>query len=160
VLAVTGLTGAGLLGGCGAAAAPAAGTGGGGAAPAATAASRRAGSGAPAVAGRAAIIDYQANDSARSKVILTGAIGDFGQAVSIHPDGTADPQHDSELRLALTRGSFRLSIAGLDKRIVSLFRDFPPDTATCSGTVTTAGVVPIVAGSGTGAYQASAAASG
>jgi len=40
---------------------------------------------------------------ARSRVILTGVIGDFGEAVSVYPDGTIDPQHNAELNVALTR---------------------------------------------------------
>src|SRR5438034_7726790 len=99
------------------------------------------------------IVDYADNDGPKSTVILTGAIGDYGEALSIHPDGTVDPEHNSELNLALTHGSFRLSIAGLDKRIVSAFSHFPANTSTCSGTVTESGTTPIVAGSGTGAYS-------
>ncbi len=91
--------------------------------------------------------------TATSAVILTGAIGDFGEAVSVHPNGTVDPDHSSELSLALRDGSFRVSIADLDKKFVSAMRHFPSNASTCSGTVTVAAAAPIVAGSGTGSYR-------
>lgn len=98
------------------------------------------------------LTDYADNDGPRSTVILTGAIGDFGQATSVHPDGTVDPDHTSRLALALRAGSFQLGIADLEKRFVKAMSHFPPDTTTCSGTVTVSAAAPIVAGSGTGAY--------
>lgn len=109
----------------------------------------------PKAGGTVQITDYTNNDGTKSTVILTGVIGDFGEAVSIYPNGTIDPEHNSELKLALTHGSFRLDIANLDKKIVSAFSDhFPMNTKTCSGTAaTTATATPIVAGSGTGAYR-------
>jgi hypothetical protein len=103
--------------------------------------------------GNTHLIDYTDNDGTKSTVILTGAIGDYGQAVSIYPNGKPDPDHNSQLNLALTHGSFRLSIKELDKQIVSAFSHFPSNTTTCSGNVTAAGSAPIVAGSGTGAYK-------
>jgi hypothetical protein len=140
VLAIACFAGAVAAGGCGPAAtqAPAAGT-------AATHAS---------AAGRTVhLAGYSGNDGPRSKVILTGAIGDAGEAVSVHPDGTIDPQHNADLKLALTRGSFRMSIAGLDKKIVSAFSRVRFNTTTCSGNVTVTEAAPIVKGSGTGAYR-------
>ena len=59
-------------------------------------------------------------------MILTGAIGDFGEAVSVYPDGTINPQHNAELNLALTRGSFRKRIAA---RMVSLWAASMPSTS-------------------------------
>lgn len=85
--------------------------------------------------------------------ILTGAVGDAGSGVTVHPDGTVDPEHTSELELKLSHGSFRLSIASLDSEFLHAVTDWAYDRSTCSihGTVT--GAVPIVAGSGTGAYR-------
>ncbi|HEY3977495.1 MAG TPA: hypothetical protein VGM79_09505 [Streptosporangiaceae bacterium] len=103
--------------------------------------------------GTVQFVDYQDNDGPRAAAVLTGAIGDYGPAVSVHPDGTTDPDHDSQLKLVLARGSFRLSIARLDAQLVAVFRHFPPDRATCSGTVTVTGAVPVVAGSGTASYR-------
>lgn len=105
-------------------------------------------------AGTARIVVWSVNsDGPDFRVIATGAVGDFGPAVTVHPDGTVDPEHTSEIKLNLTQGSFRVSIA----RLAAEFRDvvgrWPYDRATCSihGTVT--GAAPIVAGSGTGAYR-------
>ena len=46
---------------------------------------------------------YSENDGPTARVILTGAIGDYGKAVSVHPDGTTDPEHGSQLKLGLLR---------------------------------------------------------
>jgi hypothetical protein len=100
------------------------------------------------------IIDYSLNsDGPRSKVILTGAIGDWGQAVTVHPDGTIDPQHTGELRLELQKGSFRLGFASLHKKIIRAYSPWPSNKSTCSGSVSFTVVIPVVAGSGTGAYR-------
>ena len=85
-------------------------------------------------------------------VILTGAIGDFGPAVTVHPDGTTDPEHTSELRLGLRHGSFRLNIASLDKKIVSADSHWR-STPTCSFHLSVTAVTPVVPGSGTGSYR-------
>jgi hypothetical protein len=93
------------------------------------------------------------SDGPRFQAILTGAIGDYGPAVTVHPDGTPDPSHGSELSLRLGHGSFRLSIGKLAAEFARTVIHWPYDRATCSihGTIT--GSVPVVAGSGTGAYR-------
>jgi hypothetical protein len=97
---------------------------------------------------------YSVNsDGRRFQAILTGAVGDYGQAVSVHPDGTIDPEHDSDLSLRLTRGSFLLNGAALDKRLVTAFRHWRGNAATCSGSAVVTARAPVVAGSGTGAYR-------
>jgi hypothetical protein len=98
------------------------------------------------------LVSYSNNDGPRSEVIVTGAIGDYGEAVSVYPNGTVDRQHDSQLEFALTRGSFRVSIADLDKEIVNAFSASEPDPRTCSGRVRATGTTPILKGSRTGAY--------
>lgn len=109
---------------------------------------------APAAGGSVHIIDYSLNsDGPWSKVILTGAIGDWGQAVTVHPDGTIDPQHTSELRLELQKGSFRLGFASLHKKIIRAYSPWPSNKSTCSGSVRFTVTIPVVAGSGTGAYR-------
>jgi hypothetical protein len=147
VVASAAVTGAVVLGGCGLAAPKTKTPKAGGVATGAAAASTQ------TAGGVVHLTDYSNSDGATSTAILTGAIGDFGKAVSVYPNGAVDPQHDSQLNLALAHGSFRLSIADLDKQLVSAFRRFPSNTDTCSGTVTTTGAVPIVAGSGAGAYR-------
>jgi hypothetical protein len=113
-----------------------------------TAAGRPAGGG-----GAVQVHEYADSDGAGASVILTGAIGDFGAAVSVYPDGAIDPQHDSQVNLALTKGSFRISVAALDKKIVSGFSHFRPDPRTCSGVVRATATTPVVPGSGTGVYR-------
>ena len=93
------------------------------------------------------------SDGPRFQAIVTGAVGDHGQAVSVYPDGRVDPQHDSDLSLRLTRGSFLLDGAILDQRVVTAFRRWRGNPATCSGSATVTAQVPVVAGSGTGAYR-------
>jgi hypothetical protein len=110
--------------------------------------------GTTATGGTAYIADYSANsDGPTSRVILTGAIGDFGTAVSVHANGAIDPGHSSDLRLRLTHGSFRLAIADLGRNIARAFRHWPGDARTCSGDLRVTAATPIIAGSGTGAYR-------
>jgi hypothetical protein len=97
------------------------------------------------------ITGYSDSDGPKSTVILTGAIGDFGQAVRTGANGPA--QQYNRLNLAFTHGSFKLSIVGLEHNLVSAFGHFPSNTSTCSGIVTVTATTPIVASSGTGAYK-------
>jgi len=97
---------------------------------------------------------YSVNsDGPRFQAIATGAVGDHGQAVSVYPDGRIDPEHDSDLSLRLGRGSFLLSAAVLDKAVIDAFRHWPGNPATCSGHISVTAAVPVVPGSGTGAYR-------
>jgi hypothetical protein len=109
--------------------------------------------GASADGGAVQVYEYADSDGAGASVILTGAVGDFGAAVSVYPDGAIDPQHDSQVNLALTKGSFRIGVAALDKKIVSDLSHFRPDPRTCSGVVRATATTPVVPGSGTGAYR-------
>jgi hypothetical protein len=85
--------------------------------------------------------------------VLTGAIGDTGRAESVHTDGTVDPDHASNLRLTLSKGSFLISIAALDQQFVDVLRAAPFDTQSCSGRASATATVPIIPGSGTGLYR-------
>ncbi len=98
------------------------------------------------------ITGYSDNDGPKSTVILTGAIGDFGEAMRTYAHGKIERNYN-QLDLTITHGSFQLSIAGIENDLVSAFRHFPSNTSTCSGIVTATGTTPIVAGSGTGAYK-------
>jgi hypothetical protein len=99
------------------------------------------------------LVGYSKNsDGPDLTVIVTGAIGDYGQAVTVHPNGTIDPEHTSELSLGLRNGSFRLDIASLDKKIVSVTSHWP-STPTCSFHLSVTAPTPVVAGSGTGSYR-------
>lgn len=97
---------------------------------------------------------YTTDDGPTEQVILTGAVGDSGQAVSVNPDGSVNPEHNSQMELRLQHGTFRLDIAAIDKAFVAaISRRFPSDPATCSGSVAVTQRVPVVKGSGTGSYR-------
>jgi len=105
-------------------------------------------------AGQAHITVWSVNsDGPGFREILTGAVGDYGPGVTVHPDGTVDPEHTSELELNMSRGSFRLSIAALASQFSHSVGNWPYDKATCSVHGAVTGAAPIVAGSGTGAYR-------
>jgi hypothetical protein len=109
---------------------------------------------AAATGGNANIMIYGVNtDGAYFRAIVSGAIGDYGPAVSIYPDGKIDPEHNNEIELRLTRGSFRLSIAALTKAFVKATSHEPIYPKTCTDLISVTGTIPIVAGSGTGAYR-------
>jgi len=108
---------------------------------------------APATGGAVRFTAYTNDDLPGATVVLTGVIGDFGAAVSVLPNGTIDPEHTSELNLALTKGSFRILIGPLHAKLVQAFTHFKPNPRTCSGHVAVTGAAPVVAGSGTGAYK-------
>lgn len=98
------------------------------------------------------LVGYSTNDGPRARVVLTGAVGDYGQAISVHPDGSTDPDHNSQLELRLSKGTFRLDISGLGARLAQQFQNFPSDRVSCSGLVTVSQKAPVVGGDGTGAY--------
>jgi len=103
---------------------------------------------------QANIMVYSINsDGPDLRAVVTGAVGDYGPAVTVHPDGTVDPSHSSELELKLTGGSFRLSIADIDRKFVKAASHEPIYPRTCSDYMNVTAPAPIVAGSGTGAYQ-------
>jgi hypothetical protein len=99
------------------------------------------------------LTDYTDNDGPTSTVILAGAIGDFGTARSVNPDGSANAEHTGQLNLSLSHGSFRLNIADLDRKFVGVLDNLAVNTTTCSSTVSVSGAVPVVPGSGTGSYK-------
>jgi len=122
-------------------------------APAATTAPTAA-TAAAAAGGKANIMIYGVNtDGAYWHAIVSGVIGDYGPAVSIYPDGHVDPAHSSELALRPAHGSFRLGIAALDKKFATAATREPIYPKTCTDLVSVTGSIPIVAGSGTGAYR-------
>jgi hypothetical protein len=97
---------------------------------------------------------YSVNsDGPEFKAVVTGAIGDYGPGVTVRPNGTVDPDHSSEMQLNLTHGSFRISIATIDKDIVQAYQHWPSNSATCSGSIRFTAPAPIVAGTGTGTYR-------
>ena len=118
------------------------------------AAATASGRAAAATGGTANIMIYAVNtDGAYFRAIVSGVIGDYGPAVSIYPDGQVDPAHNSQMELRLPQGSFRLSIAALDKAFVKAASHEPIYPKTCTDLISVTKTSPIVAGSGTGAYR-------
>ncbi|WP_143765440.1 hypothetical protein [Catenulispora acidiphila] len=121
---------------------------------AATASAKPAASEAAAASTAAHMTAFTTDDGPTEQVTLAGAVGDYGQAVSVNPDGSVNPEHDSQLELRLQHGTFRLDIAGIDKAFVAAMGSrFPTAPATCSGTISVTQRVAVVKGSGTGAYR-------
>ena len=74
--------------------------------------------------------------------------------MAVYPDGKVDQEHNSEMELKLSRGTFRLNIAQLEKQFFThAMRHYPTYPAMCSVFDSITVPVPIVAGSGTGAYR-------
>jgi hypothetical protein len=119
-----------------------------------TTAATTAGAAQASPAGPVHIIVYSINsDGPHFRAILTGGVGDYGPAVTVHPDGKVDPEHTSQLKLELTRGSFRIGIAVIDKDIRRAYSHWPGNKSTCSGSISFTAAAPIVRGSGTGLYR-------
>jgi hypothetical protein len=105
-------------------------------------------------AGATRIVIWSVNsDGPDFRAILTGGVGDYGPAVTVLQNGAVDPEHTSEMELNLSRGSFRLSIVKFHSELAQALAHWRYDPATCSVDVTVTSTVPIVAGSGTGAYR-------
>lgn len=104
---------------------------------------------------QANILLYNINsDGPCYRALLTGAIGDYGPAVAVYPDGKVDQDHSNEMELNLSRGTFRLNIAQLEKEFLAhALQHHPTYPATCSVSDSITVPTPIVAGSGTGAYR-------
>ena len=93
------------------------------------------------------------SDGPDFQAILSGAIGDSGPAVTVLPNGKVDPEHTSEMELELRHGTFRLYIDGIASKFRAQSSHEPVYAATCSDYFRVTDTVPVVAGSGTGAYR-------
>lgn len=93
------------------------------------------------------------SDGPYFNALITGAVGDHGQAVTVHPDGTVDPDHTSQLAMNLANGSFRLSFIPIAEKLATILQHWTPDPVTCSGSIRFTAPAPVIAGSGTGAYR-------
>jgi hypothetical protein len=103
--------------------------------------------GPAAARGHADIMVYSINsDGPGFRAIIVGAVGDYGPAVIVGAGR-------SEMRLSLTRGSFRLRIADMETKFVRATSHEPIYPVTCSDFLSVRAAVPVVAGSGTGAYR-------
>lgn len=142
----TALAGALTLAGCTAAAASST---------AATSGTAQAGAGNSAfLPGLTHVMAYSINtDNPVLTSVVSGAIGDYGPAEEVSPGSTGVSAHGGELELTLTRGTFRLNIADIDKKFIEGTSHEPVFPRTCSTYVSVSDAVPIVPGSGTGTYQ-------
>ena len=106
----------------------------------------------PKAGGTVNLSAYSDNDGPTSSLVLSGVIGDYGHAVRMTASGSKT--QDDELQLTMSRGSFRLDIAGIERQLLTSFgSDFPTNETTCSGLEVANGMAPIVSGSGTRAYE-------
>ena len=142
----TALAGALTLAGCTAA---------GSSSMAATSGPTKASTGKPAFPpGLTYVTAYSINtDSPVLTSVVSGAIADYCPAEEISPGSTGVSAHGAELELKLTRGTFRLNIAGIDTKFSAGTSHEPIYPHTCSTYLTVSDAVPIVPGSGTGAYR-------
>jgi hypothetical protein len=121
-------------------------------APSVTAAPRKT---APEVHGEVHLTIWSVDsDGPDFQAIVSGAIGDYGSAVTVLPDGKVDPEHTSEMELKLRRGTFRLYIDGITTKFRAQTIHEPIYRTTCSDYFHVTDTVPVVAGSGTGEYRA------
>jgi hypothetical protein len=107
-----------------------------------------------AVRGAVYLVIYSINsDGPDSQAIVSGAIGDYGPAVTVLPDGKVDPEHTSDMELELAKGTFRLFIGAIVSKFRAQTSHEPVFPLTCSDHFDVTSTVPIVAGSGTGLYK-------
>ncbi|MEY9876253.1 hypothetical protein ABH931_005763 [Streptacidiphilus sp. MAP12-33] len=109
--------------------------------------------GASAHRGAVHFSSFTDNDGPSASVILTGALGDFGESVSVNPDGSVSTGHAGQMKLVLSQGSFRIDFGALDQQLLAAIGAHPMDTRSCAGHVTTTGTAVVVPGSGDGAYR-------
>lgn len=93
------------------------------------------------------------SDGPDFQAILSGAIGDYGPAQTVLPDGKVDPEHTRQMELELRHGTVRLYIDGIVSKFQAQTAHEPIYPATCSDYFSVTANVPLVAGSGTGAYR-------
>lgn len=85
--------------------------------------------------------------------IVSGAIGDYGPAEEVSPGSRSVSADGSQLELNLTHGSFRLALDSIAQVFRKGTSHEPIYPSTCSTYVSVSDNVPIVPGSGTGAYR-------
>ena len=106
------------------------------------------------VHGVAHLVIYSINsDGPDFQAIVSGAIGDYGPAVTVLPDGKVDPEHTSEMEVELRHGTFRLYIEPIASKFRAKTSHEPVFPGTCSDYFDVSASVPIVVGSGTGSYR-------
>lgn len=91
---------------------------------------------------------FVTNTSAtKGKILITGAIGDYGTTVSQDANGKADPNGDFE-KVTLKHGGFVVDGTALNKKLNSI----KPTINKTNCSVAFIGTAPTTVGAGTGAY--------
>ena len=87
-------------------------------------------------------------NGAAGKIVITGAIGDYGKTVNIDQNGNTDP-NGSFVKVTLQKGSFEVNATTLDKKLNHFTPSF--NKATCSASA--AGTSSVSLLDGQGLYQ-------
>lgn len=107
---------------------------------------------APPVLTHVTVYSVNSDAPVLTSVVSGPTIGDHGPAKQVSPGSTVPTKHGGELLLDLAHGTFRLNLAAIDTKFT---KALGPATIprTCSDYVSVRDNVPIVPGSGTGAYR-------
>jgi hypothetical protein len=98
--------------------------------------------------GKIGIFADASTDGPVSKILITGAIGDFGTATSIDKNGKVD-QNGNYVRVALKKGTFEIDSTALNAKLNKAPGVF--NKTTCSFSFTGSGSVTLF--NGTGLYK-------
>ena len=110
----------------------------------------RAASSSSTPAGGTISVLLQPSGSGGGKILITGAIGDYGTTFDVDQNGKSDP-NGAFGATKLTKGTFVVNLTALEAKANGVRPSF--NTATCSAAVSVTAKVPIVSGSGTGLYK-------
>jgi hypothetical protein len=88
------------------------------------------------------------SDGLHATILMTGAIGDYGNALTIDKNGTPDP-NGNYVKVTLQKGGFEINSTTLNAKVNKAQPTF--DTATCSAALYVAG--PLTLSNGTGLYS-------
>lgn len=88
------------------------------------------------------------SDGLHATILMTGAIGDYGNALTIDKNGTPDP-NGNYVKVTLQKGGFEINSTTLNAKANKAQPTF--DTATCSAALYVAGPLPL--SNGTGLYS-------
>jgi hypothetical protein len=83
-------------------------------------------------------------------IVITGAIGDYGNALNVNKNGTADPK-GNYVKVTLHKGTFEINSTTLNAKTNSLGSQTPIDKATCS--MEASASAPVTLLDGTGLYK-------
>jgi hypothetical protein len=84
-------------------------------------------------------------NGAKGKIVITGAIGDFGTTTNTNKAGKPNP-NGNYVKIKLHRGTFMVNTVALNKKLNNLNPHF--NTATCSAAASGTGTVTLFNGTG------------